>query len=229
MASIVQSVTGFAVNGGGTLVFGSNLVAGNDIVVVGVHSYAGCPPSVSDSQGNTYAHPVNAVQPSGGRYFHVWTAPVGSSAANTITCAMACGNLYGVIALEVAGLDASTKYEAHSVGIGSTNPVQAGSITPTVNNSLLVSIFHDISGGSTWAAMSGWTEVAESASCQIQTYIQPTAAAINPEGTATSSPGTSFGYAVAFKSAAGGGGGGAKHGVVNSGVVTSLVNGGLVR
>lgn len=204
MASIVQSIHGFTVSGGGTLVFGSNLTAGNDIAVVGVHSYAGCPPSVSDSQGNTYAHPVNAVQPSGGQYFHVWTAPVGSSAANTITVAMGCGNCPIIIALEVSGLDASTKYEAHATAPGSTNPVQAGSITPTVNNSLLVSLFRN-NGGGTWTAMSGWTEVDDTSGNQIQTYIQPTAAAINPEGTASTSPSTSFAYAAQFKSAAGGG------------------------
>jgi hypothetical protein len=200
MATVVQRITGLSLSGGNTLVLPSNVTAGNHIAVIGIHSYLACPPSVSDSQSNTYTKHVNGTLPSGGLYFYVWTAPVTSSGACTVTLAMACGNFPIIGAVEVSGLNATTPFGGSNVAANTTNPTYAGSITPTVNGSYLAAIFRN-AAAATHTPMAGWTEVADPGSVLFEDVIQTTAATITPEATLSSTV-DSTGYTAFFNAAA---------------------------
>lgn len=201
-AAHVQGIGGSIKLNADTLVMPGNVTAGNHIVILGAHSYIGCPPTVADSQSNTYTKRVDAVRPTGGGYFYVWTAPITSSGACTITLSMGCGQFGTIYAAEVSGLDATTPYGGHNVSPNTANPVVCGSITPTVNGSYLAAIFFNNSGG-TFTAQSGWDDRFNATSSLAQTLVQTTAASITPEATASTSPSTAFGYTAYFNAAAG--------------------------
>ncbi len=203
-AAYVQHISGIAQTTGQTLVFPSNLNAGNTIVVGMAHSYLGCPPSISDSQGNTYTKHVNGTQPSGGDYFYVWTAPVGSSAANTITMTMACGSSRFACAWEVSGLTA-TPFDVSNVSANSANPVVAGALTTTTNGAFIFAMMRD-NGGGAFTPMASWTERLDSTGHFVEDFIQTTAGSITPEATASGTPSNVVGYTAAFKATSGGGG-----------------------
>lgn len=207
-AAYVQHITGAAKNNGSTLVMPGNTVAGNHIVVIGIHSYAGCPPTISDSQGNTYT--VKGANPDTGTgLLKVYTAPVGSSAACTLTCSMACGEFHTITAIEVSGL-ATDPYDVQAVNTGdSASPCDAGTLTPSADGAFLAAIWKRATTLSETAVSSPFTLV-NGAGTDASAYgVQATAASITPQLTCTSSAGFPVrGGVVAFAAASGGGGGG---------------------
>lgn len=166
-----------------TIAFNSNVVAGNAIIVMGRHSYAGCPPSITDSQSNTYTAKGTRPSTGGNTRFEIFTAVAGSSGALTITTSMACGSFISFIMIEVSGL-ISDPYDVQNVhNSNTTSPADCGSITPSQNGEYTAALF-DRTGGvtSTYTARSGFT--LRDTSVQSQGYedlIQATAAAITPD------------------------------------------------
>lgn len=206
MATIVQRNAIDNLSTGGTLSFGSNVTSGNRVIVFVAHSYLGCAPTIADSLGSTFTKHVNgtAVSP---RFMHLWSAPLTSSGANTITVTFACGSVSGVYIAEVSGLDGTTPFGGSATNTSNSgNPVLAGSITPTVNGSYLLAWYRNNGSLPSYTPMSGWTEALDSDAVLIQDAIQTTAATINPEATASSTPGNVVGASFFFNATAGGGG-----------------------
>lgn len=209
-ASVVQRATVQigAWGTGTTFALPSNATAGNHVIVMLTHSYLGCPPSCTDSQGNTYtARTSGTLQPSGSQRFWVFTAPVGSSAALTVTVSMSCGNCDIGYVAEVSGLDTTTPYEGAAVSTNTANPVNSGSVTTSVNGAYVAAIFFGTAGTPSFTPGSGFTERYDTLGLMVEDQIQSTAGAINPDATASSNANTVNGYTAAFKATAGGGGG----------------------
>ena len=201
MASVVQRVLGATISNAGTLVFGAGVTAGNHVVILGLHSYLGTPPTVATS-GLTYTKRVDAAN-NGIRddYFYVWTAPIPSSGATTITFSMGAGFMRIAAAVEVSGLDATTPYGGHNLSTNTTNNVVAGSITPTVNGSYIGALFRNSSGDLS-APVAPFTEQYDTAGQSYNDVIQTTAAAITPSATAAASPSTVEGFTAFFNASA---------------------------
>jgi len=204
-ATVAQRQGGFNLATGGTLVMPSNTASGNVMCVVALHSYAGCSPTLADSQSNTYTKHVNNANGANSRYFHVWSAPIGSSAACTLTFTCACGTVVNAFAAEVSGLS-GTPYETSSTNAGSSTTITAGSVTPTVNGSYLMMLA--ASDSSTYTANTGFTKQFENVGYYAGDLVQGTAGAINPQCTVGGGPSYANGYVAVFQSAGGGGGGG---------------------
>lgn len=219
MATRVQAapVQSGAFGNGTTFVFPSNVTAGNHVCIVLTHSYLGCPPSFTDSQGNTYtARTSGTLKPGVGQRFWVFTAPIASSAALTATIAMGCGNCDIGYAVEVSGLDATTPFDGVQVSTNTANPVNSGSVTTTVDGAYVAAIFFGTAGTPSFTPGSGYTEQYDSGGFEIVDIIQSTLGAINPDATASSNAADVVGYTAAFK-AAGGGGGGSSIAAISSG------------
>lgn len=184
---------------GQTFAFGSNTVAGNAIVVMLTHSYLGCPPSLTDSQGNTYTSKGANPTPGSGRLW-VFTAVAGSSAACTITVSMACGNAFLFFACEVSGLQ-SDPFDGENVASDASSPYETGSVTPTADGALLMAMWHKAAGavGGT-SVTSPLSITVNNTNSEYADGIQSSAGAINVELTGPS--GTVYGYLVAFKAVA---------------------------
>lgn len=210
-AAIVQMATPvIAADDTQTFAMPGNVVSGNRLVAAFLHSYIGCAPSPSDSQGNTYAaHSSGALHPTSnnagqGQYLWVASAPIGSSAALTFDPGYSCGNSRLQFIAEVSGLDGTTPYGGVNSDNQAASPAEAGSVTPDVNGSLIIGLFHALAGQPTWTAGSGLTKAFEdevNGAC-ILTYIQPTAAAKNLDVAVSGNAGDIVGYAIWFRAAA---------------------------
>lgn len=188
------------------LAYTSNVTAGNLLVVTTIHSYFGCAISISDTLGSTFTKRVNGIQltdAAGGTFVHVWTAPIPSGGANTVTMTSGCGSHAQVSIYELSGHDVTTSYGgASGPTTNTTNPVKSGSITPTVDGSFLLSFMRNANNGYSFTPMSGWTARGSNSYYFLQDYIQPTAATINPEATVSADPSTVYGLSVWFNAAA---------------------------
>lgn len=166
-----------------TLAFDVNVVAGNTVVILGHHSYSDCKPSITDSQGNTYS--ARGLRPSSAnKPFEVFTAPIGSSGALTITVHMACGYFMSIAMAEVAGLIADP-YDVQNLNEGNTtSPVDAGSITPT-QSGVYIAVLFERPISCTYTERSGFTMRAQNGYHGYEDIIQSTAAAIVPDADAS--------------------------------------------
>ena len=191
--AVVQQVTGTSLSNGSSLAFGSNVTAGNLIVVHILHSYAGCPPSVA-ATGFTFTNRVNGVRPTGGRDYYVWTALVPSTGSLSIDLNMACGTVPIAAAYEISGQDGTTPYGGSNTSTNAANPVGCGSITPTVNGAFIGAFLWDSSGTASYTPSGSFTERVDTGGAQAMDWVQTTAAAITPEATASGSASTITGY-----------------------------------
>jgi hypothetical protein len=208
VASYVQSKHSY--DGGATsspiaVAFDSNVTVGNTIIVFVLHSYFGCPPSVTDSQGNTYSS--KGAQPNaGGPYFWIFTAAVGSTGANTVTITFACGIVSQYAIAEASSLVADP-YEDQAEGQDATSPYGAGDVTTTVDNSLILAMWNKLGSALGATSVSSPMTLAHNDTNGAFAYgVLTTAGNVNPELTGPS--GTINCYTAAFQAAAGGGGGG---------------------
>jgi hypothetical protein len=185
---------------GTTKAYTSNVVSGNALIVIVQHSYAGCPPSVSDTQSNTYTKVVDRLG-SGGRFLSVFLAIAGSSAANTVTPTFACGTMYRSYITEYTNI-ASGSYDVSAGLTNSTaNNVTGGSVTTTANDDLVLSIFVQ-NTTTTISPVSGTQRIGGSnLSSLLQDENNATAGAVNPSASssAVSAPYPVTGWTVAFK------------------------------
>ena len=188
------------------LAFGSNVASGNLLVVTTMHSYAGCAISISDTRGSTFTKRVDVVDISqgGNTYVSVWTAPVASSGANTVTLTSSCGSFHRSSIYELSGHNAATPYGgATGPTTNTVNPVKSGSITPTVNGSFLLSFMRNANSTYSFTPMAGFTARYSNTFYFLQDAIQTTAATINPEATASADPNTVKGLSVFVNADAG--------------------------
>lgn len=180
-ASLVQFTlpANSSISNGSTLALGSNVTAGNALIVITAW-YDGCPPSIADTQGNTWTRTRAA---SG--YF-VLTAVAGSSGANTLTFSSSCGTNNGMVYAEVSGLQASP-FDKFNSNSSTSSPVTTGSITPSTNGQYIMATFvHSI--GDSYSVASPFAlhgSFGGGGLGQFADYVQPTAGAIAATPTVT--------------------------------------------
>lgn len=204
MATFVQGVDGQGVfNTGQTFAMPGNSTSGNTICVIMEHSYLGCPPSITDTLGNTYTSKGANPSPVAGRFLFVFTAPVTSTGANTLTITFSCGNSFAFFAAEVSGL-VTDPFDDEATLDDTTTAYGPGNLTPTQNNDFIMALWHkqgsDLGGSSVASPMNFFTNALKYATAY---GIQATTSDINPELTGPANTITCYG--AAFKATATGG------------------------
>lgn len=175
-----------AVSGAGapsyTVALPQNITAGNTIVGLMVWSYAGCPPTATDTQGNVFTR--TGISTSGSEMFYVFTAPVSVSGPDTITITAGCGNSRATFFAEYSGM-ASNPLDKMSTQLNSANPVSSGNVTTTANGELIAGMFVVSAGGYTYTSPPGTDQRLVSSGNDIfQDQIQATAGVIDSHATA---------------------------------------------
>lgn len=191
-----------------TAAYGTNVTAGNTLIVVINHGYNGCPPSLTDTQGNTYTTAVNGTSPGAYTGFgYVFYTVASSSGANTVTATFGCSTLaYGLV-MEYSGLAASP-FDAtanHRNALGSAgNPQTSGPVTTTADDDLVISFWRGVSAP-TFTAGSGTPRGSWSPpdSFFLQDQNQSTAGSVDPTCTITLATYPTSGWVVAFKQGGG--------------------------
>src|SRR3984957_15252639 len=144
---------------------GANVTRGNRLVVeVGTWSSAGATASaVNDSLGDAFVE-VTHFTAADGTEMSIWTAPVPSGGADTITVKPSSSAAIGVATLEYSGLSTvagvtAVDQVAHSVGTTTTaGTVQSPATSPTTApGELAIGFYADSGFGDTLAAGSGYT------------------------------------------------------------------------
>lgn len=177
-----------------------NCTFGNTIIVIQIHSYLGCPPSVTDSQGNTYTSQGTHPTPSANDYLWIFTAPVGSTAANTITITSSCGTAKTTFALEYSGVDANP-YDQENVASSTTTSATSGSVTTSTANQLILGVFRDPVAYTFTSTGGATTRLTNNQNNIVQDQILAAPGTI--ASTATSSGGSpsypNYGFVATFK------------------------------
>lgn len=110
------------------------------LIVIGITEYAGTTNTLSDSQSNTWTcvGPTTTGNATQNRVCYVASPTTNGSHTFTLTCPSPC---YGVLAVAAfAGTD-TVPYDQDAVSGGTSgSSKQPGSITPSVNNELVVSV-----------------------------------------------------------------------------------------
>lgn len=202
-ATFVQGATPTGSAGSPIVIaYGSNVVAGNTLIVFMTHSYLGCPPTVVDTQLNTWTSKGSQPNPGNSRYFYIFTAVAGSSGANTVTITFACGTSRMCGILEYSGLEADP-YNVQNVKLNTANPCDTGSITTTTDNELVLSMFTGVTTP-TYSGGSGTTRLTNDINDVIRDEIKASAGAVAPDATASavSVPYSVQGFVASFKATA---------------------------
>lgn len=233
MTAVVQQPTVVSSTDLGTTIaitFGSNVTAGNHIVVLTrvaqVASAASTNPTISDTQTNTYpASPdvQTGALTSDDAGWDVFIAEVGSSAACTVTATWG-GNVQRreIHAFEVSGLSGATR--ATNTNSGTSTSPTTGTVSATVDDFMLGIIQTDYSYG-TLTDDASWTSVTEASiwnKASLQYRIAPSTTTFS--ATATNSDSREYQAAIIAYSAAGGGGGDPEGSLISG----KLVGGGLL-
>lgn len=208
--SLVNHVeAALGVNGGTT---GAIDTTGASFLVLAVGWYVGgTAPSVSDSKSNTW---VPLTQQSFGgvsssRLYYSIAPTVGSG--HTFT-ASGSSSYSSICVLAFSGSHASP-YDQENGSGATSSTIQAGSLTPSEDNCLVVAGVCPSDGSGNISINGGFTEydiiwvIGNNEGCGIGYLIQTTAAAANPTWTMDASSAVTATIAT-FKAAAGGGGGG---------------------
>lgn len=189
----------------GSLTSGTLNCTGADLIVVFVGTYKDWyASSFTDSNGNTYTGATLYAGTAQAGQFWYCRNPTGTLSALTFTATGVSGSItfytyYGIMAF--SGGSTST-IDQQNGALDSTDPLQPGSITPTQNNSLVVSgIFNYVTGGSPSvnSAMTGYG-VAKSGNIGMggsAWLAQGTAGAINPTWTSASAGGSENAVVIA--------------------------------
>lgn len=183
--SLISTLTGGASNFAGALA-GSINTTGANFLIAGIGYYGpGGSPGISDSKGNTWvgltAHLATGV---GHRFFYVKNATVGTSHSFTLSG----GEIYpgAVIHAFANVLDAVAEAENGASATAGGTSLATGSVTPTLNGSLVLAGFGgSIGTGNTPGVTGGltqttWTQGANNFCSSTGYLVQGTAAAINP-------------------------------------------------
>jgi hypothetical protein len=219
---------------GGTSSSRNTTGADRGVLFVG---HIGASPTVADSFLNTWDLLFTHDNSGFGVFLSCYRTADGSTfgPGHTITVTKT-GGLVGIAADFWAGGAASSIDDQESSGGGVFgDSVSPGSITPTVNGTLILCgcVYSDnqdlssIDGGFVTSAHAAAT--GSSLGVSISYLVQTTATAANPLNTLTGNATHEIAGIANFKAAAAGGGGGAARPLVNGGLVNcGLVNGGLI-
>lgn len=164
-----------------TVTTGAIDTSGADLLVAALSFYT---PGVtiSDNKGNSWTPLTPEATFTNGTQL-AYCRPTSKGGGHTFTANRASGDFPSVYVLAFSGSNASPfDSESGATATGSPSGVQPGSLTPTVNNSLLISAFGAIFGYAS-AIDSGFTAqqaVAFIGSVAIAYKIQTTASAENP-------------------------------------------------
>lgn len=178
---------------------------GADFIVIGVTGYGVSSWTVSDSQSNTWTAATEyASNPAVQLYY--CTNPT-TSASHTFT--LSGSAVYGRInAAAFSGVAASSPLESENSGsTTTTSPASTGSVTPTQNNTLLISagglgsvVSPGVSGSPAFTALDEHTGIGGSDySTGFAYYVQATAANISSEFAWGSGTGDATAMIAAFK------------------------------
>jgi hypothetical protein len=185
---------------------------GADLLVVSVHEYDGGPAgTVSDSKSNSWTA-LTSYNSSGASKVRIYYATSAPTVGSGHTFQYTGSGVYATISVEAwSGAHPTTPFDVENGNIGAVvSSLQPGSVTPSVNGSLLytaraaggasdtISIDSGFTIGGTVDYNAGSGELGGSHAYLVQT----TAAAINPTWSSTSAATTQVAIAV-FKPAAG--------------------------
>lgn len=192
---------------GTTKSFGSNVTAGNAIIVAFNHSYQGCPPSVADNQGNTYTQVVSAVGANPASLY-VWIAIASSTGALTVTPTFGCGTITLGAIVEYTNIPSGSFDVVSTRTTNTSGPtVNGGSVTTSAADDLVMSMF--FSGVTVTFTASSGSQIfgGVATSVFMQDENNPTAGAVNPSAVAAGTVSASYpvtAWIWAFKQTAGG-------------------------
>lgn len=204
-AAYVQSGIRTGVSSGNTFTFGSSVTTGNTLLAATIH-YGGCPPSLTDSLGNTWSsvgsQPSDPTNPSAKVF--VYAAKSIGTGTCIVTFTMGCGTS-DFYMMEASGI-LTTPFDVQNVASNTTSPCGCGSITPSVNGEFIMACFYRSGSVASSYTTNGTfivnTTIAYGALCS---YVQPTAGAITPavlaSGVSVAYP--VIGFAASFKPSAG--------------------------
>lgn len=151
----VQFKHGVSATNGTVVTLDSPATAGNLVLVYGIHSYPGCPPSVVNSEASSVTTKIS--DSTTGKIIRVFSMVVGSSGTYSVTLNMACGFFNSYVVEEVSGFDPADPIELIEFDVQTTTSTTALSLGPKnalVDAGLRVLTYGGISG---WTPTSGWT------------------------------------------------------------------------
>lgn len=214
IAHVVSTSATFGASSGGTSAIDTT---GADLLVVVVSSYYGAAaPTLTDSKSNTWTVAQN-FDGSGAagnrlRMYYCLGGTVGSG--HTVTCTIS--GAYGSIAFAAySGVLSSAALDQGAItGSAGLTSIQAGSVTPTEGNEIVIAGLGYETASATASIDGGFTKRVNdnpqsgvSYGVALGDLIQTTATAANPTWSWTGA-GEASAVIATFKSAGGGGGGG---------------------
>jgi hypothetical protein len=235
-SSPVASVSA-ALNGGGTS--GAIDTTGADTLFAAVSRLTGDSPTFSDSKSNTWTLIRTQADVAGGglvttdHYRSATPATVGSGHTFSLS-----GGTFAAIAVTAfaGGATSAIDDQENSTGGGAGTTISTGSITPTVDNTIVITTIVTSDGADPDTINGGFTIAVHLSSgganfgAGIAYLVQTTATAANPQWT-LSGGATYIAATIAnYKAAAGGGGGDTRAHLIGGDLVGSALLGtGLVR
>lgn len=197
-----------------SLAYGSNVAAGNLLVVVVSNFSTSTTVSISDTQGNVYAQAGTYSTASGANRVSIWYAMAKASGANTVTATPSSSDFTGLGVLEYSYSGATAFTVDGSVtNNGNTNPHSTGNIPVSGSGELAIAAFCQGSLTATWTPGTGFTNrVSQNNGSSFEAlYVDddfPVSSAVNDSGTSSSTSLTMAAIGASFKATTGGGGGG---------------------
>lgn len=184
IAFVFSESKGTAINGGTSDAVDST---GANLIVIGIHNYSTFALTVSDSKGNTWTALTSyrTSNQSGIRFYYCLAPTVGSGHTFTVSSTAA----YPVItAMGFSGVKTSSPFDVENGALNTTGTSrQPGSVTPAENGSLVIAGM-TFNGAVTSPSVDSSMTLQETVpylaanymGALAAYYIQPTAAAINP-------------------------------------------------
>lgn len=213
--ALVRTAVGTFGSGGGTT--GGVDTSGADLLVVGVNyhrSFVGATP-LSDSKGNTWTL-IDTADSGLGAICRLYYCTPGGNVGTGHTFSTTTG-FSNIFALAFSGArTATTPFDQSNKGSNNTASVATGSITPSVNDCVVVTVYGGFnpgaaptmtSGGASFTVPTGFSIATSTSEAGAESYsIQTTATAVNVTWTSTSSVHSTAIIASFFPPAAAGGG-----------------------
>ena len=171
---------------------------GANLLIVGIACDGGANPTVTDSRGNTWTQLTSYVNGTNARVRLYYSSPSSVGTGHTFTMG-GTFNYGSVNVLAFSGAKTSTPADQQNGTSGFIGSSGTGSITPTENNELIVSMISCNGQCTPTTIDSGFTKVFEidfasgvSYGSAIAYKIQTTAVAVNPIWTRNTANGTAL-------------------------------------
>ena len=192
--------------GAGPVTTGSIDTTGADFIVIGLAVDDGYNDTPTDSKSNTWTQVANTYTNTNVRVRMWYSVPTSVGSAHTFTAPSSPIGTIFVVAF--SGVAQTTPEDQISGANAFASTLKPGSITPTEDNELIVSIFGINSAGAPMSIDAGFTETDEQEFDSGVSYggaaaylVQTTAAAADPTWTRTNTNGMAA-IQVSFKAAA---------------------------